>query len=462
MTHQLFTVDEIAKLAGGQLIQKQDTFVYGVSTDSRTTKKGDLFIPLIGENFDGHDYLNEVAEKGAACAIVAKLPETKMNMTLIQVEDTLEALQRFGANYRKAHDFKIVGITGSNGKTTTKFFAHSILANRFNTFASQKSFNNHFGVPLTLLSLSQDTEIGIVEIGMNHPGEISKLTQLASPDIVLVTTVGRAHLMDFAGVDEIAKEKSQIYKMAPDAVGIFNLDNPLTKKMYDDFKTSGSITFSTQSPSAHVHLFLENMTLNALSIRGHIGGVEGEATIPVFGAQNVINLMGAAAISMACGMKPQEIWNALPNCKSTWGRNMLVDLQSGGRLVFDGYNANPDSVKVLLENIAGLEGGKRIVILGDMLEMGAAAESLHSELGTLTGQKNFDAVWFLGQYSKAFEEGIRKTEFSNTLFISDGYEQSLADKVASMVEPSDVVVMKGSRGSRLEKLVPHFKPVNWS
>lgn len=465
MSDQYFTVDEIVKMTNGKLIQKLDSFAYGISTDSRTIQKGDLFIPLKGENFDGHDYISQVAEKGAAAALVSKDLPQKVNMTLIKVDDTLQALQDFGHNYRKAYPFKIVGITGSNGKTTTKFFTEKILSKQFKTFASQKSFNNHFGVPLTLLSLKPDTQIGIVEIGMNHAGEISALTKLADPDIALVTTVGRAHLMDFGGIEGIAKEKGDIYrKSRPDTIKVFNLDNDMTEEMYEEFKDKGqSITFSSHEKDVDVHFELKEMTLESLRIEGKIKDVEGEVVVPVFGAHNVTNLMAASGIALAAGMTPESIWSALPSCETVWGRNMLVNLKSQAKLVFDGYNANPDSMKALIENLSQVKtDGKKIVILGDMLEMGEQAEDLHHELGEFVGRKNFDVVWFLGQFSKFFEEGINKVNFQKKLFISNGYEESLAVKVSSMVEPSDIVVMKGSRGAKLEKLVPHFQPINWA
>ena len=463
METQFFTVDEIVQITKGKLVQKQDTFIYGISTDSRTIAKGDLFIPLKGENFDGHAYMPDVATKGAACALISEDIKTPVNMTLIKVPDTLKALQDIGVYYRKTHPFKIIGITGSNGKTTTKFFTEKILAEKFKTFASQKSFNNHIGVPLTLLSLKPDTEFGIVEIGMNHPGEIGALTLMANPDISLVTTVGRAHLMDFGGVEGIAKEKGDIYrKSRKDSVKIFNLDNPYTEKLYQEFKKDKCFTFSSKV-DANVVFNIKNMELEKLKIEGSINGEKGEATVEVFGAHNVVNLMGASAIALASGMTPSEIWKALPNCKTVWGRNMLVELKSKAKLIFDGYNANPDSMKALIENLSMVQSnGKKIVILGDMLEMGDQVHDLHQELGELVGGKNFDVVWFLGENSKDFEAGIKRSSFSKNLFISSAYEESLAVKVANMVEPSDIVVMKGSRGAKLEKLVPHFGPLSWN
>lgn len=464
MSDQFFTVDDLVKMTKGKLLQKQDSFVYGISTDSRTIQKGDLFIPLKGENFDGHDYVKQVAEKGAGCALVSQELKDKVGITLIKVDDTLKALQDMGASHRHNYPFKIIGITGSNGKTTAKFFTEKILATQFKTFASQKSFNNHFGVPLTLLALKPEIQMGIVEIGMNHPGEISALTKLADPDIALVTTVGRAHLMDFGGVDGIAKEKGDIYKHSrADAIKVFNLDNDSTALMYKEYKDKGqTITFSSERKDADVHFEIKDMGLEHLRIAGNIRGVEGEVVVPVFGEHNVVNLMGAAGIALAAGMTPDDIWGALPNCQTVWGRNMLVHLKSKANLIFDGYNANPDSMKALIKNLFKISvGGKKIVILGDMLEMGAAAEELHEELGQYVGQNGFDVVWFLGQFSKSFEAGIKKSNFEKNLFISSGYEESLAVKVANMVEPSDIVVMKGSRGARLEKLVPHFQPLNW-
>lgn len=465
MSESFILVDEIVKATGGKLLQKQDTFAYGISTDSRTLDKGDLFIPLKGENFDGHDYIQQAVDRGAAIAIISEDLKVKVGITLIKVPDTLKALQDLGAYHRKAYPFKIVGITGSNGKTTTKFFTENLLSHQYKTFASQKSFNNHFGVPLTLLALKPDVQYGIVEIGMNHPGEISALTKLADPDITLVTTVGRAHLMDFGGVDGIAKEKSDIYRFSrTDTIKVFNLDNPSTAEMYEEFKGKGkAITFASNRKDVDVHFVIKEMGLEHIRIEGSIQGVSGEVVVPVFGAHNVTNLMGATGIALAAGMTPENIWAALPSCKTVWGRNMLVKLKDDAKLIFDGYNANPDSMKALIENLSKVTSdGKKFVILGDMLEMGDQAEELHEELGEFVGRKNFDVVWFLGEFSKAFEAGIRHSGFQKSLMISKGYEESLATTIASMVEPSDIVVMKGSRGAKLEKLVPHFNPLNWN
>jgi len=461
----MFTIDEIVQITHGKLLRKQDSFVYSVSTDSRTIQKGDLFIALSGENFDGHQFIDEVAAKGAGCALVSKDISTTANITLVKVNDTLKALQDLASHYRHTLKTKIVGITGSNGKTTTKFFAHAILSAEFKTFASQKSFNNHIGVPLTLLSLIPETQIGLVEIGMNHPGEILNLTRMADPDVSVVTTVGRAHLMDFGTTERIAHEKTDIYRAArKECIKVFNLDNPEIEKLLPELKKLGShLTFSSQDKTADIQYELVGMDLNHIAIRGRIHGKEfEEQKISVFGKQNVTNLMAASGIALACGMQPSNIWQALQKCKTVWGRNMLIDLKSGAKLIFDGYNANPDSMKALIDNLASITTAKKkIVIVGDMLEMGDQAEELHEELGRLVAEKNFDVVWSMGEFSKSFEAGAKAAGFSKTLFISKAYEESLAVKVASMVENSDIVVMKGSRGAKLERLVPHFSPLNW-
>lgn len=460
MSSFCLSIDQICEATQGKILQKQDTFIYGVSTDSRSVQKGDLFIPLIGENFDAHKFIPDVALKEPGCILTAKPLTSKHNVTVIQVHDTLKALQDLGAYYRKLYPFQIIGITGSNGKTTTKFFAQTLLSQKYKTFASQKSFNNHFGVPLTLLSMPPDTEFGICEIGMNHAGEIATLTQLAQPDIALCTTVGRAHLMDFGKVDGIYNEKKDIYADSkPNSHRIFNLDNEWTRKMYQAYKNKRTLTFSQKDSSADIFLEIKHMSLKELTVAGSIQTVPGEATVPVFGLHNVINLMGAAGIALSAGLTPKEIWEFLPLCQTVWGRSQLVELQAGGTLIFDGYNANPDSVSALVENLAQLDSvGKKFFILGDMLEMGNQADDLHEEIGALVGTKNFDVVCFTGQFSAAFERGLKKThkDLKNS-YILNTYEDSLAIKIANMIQPDDVVVIKGSRGSKMERFVPHLK-----
>ncbi len=453
------SIDQIKEAVQGQILEKNATFVYGVNTDSRTLQEGELFIPLIGENFDGHRFLGDVAKKKAACVLTSQKIEA-LGVTVILVKDTLQALQDLGRYYRKLYPFKIIGITGSNGKTTTKFFTQTVLSQKYRTFASQKSFNNHFGVPLTLLSLAPDIEYGICEIGMNHPGEISALTKLAEPDISLCTTVGRAHLMDFGKVDGIYEEKKDIYAAAPKGNRrVFNLDNPWTYKMYELFKNSDSVTFSSKDEKADICLKTVATTIHSITVEGHIRGARNKIQVPVFGAHNVVNLMGAAGIGLCAGMSVDEIWSGMVKCETVWGRSQLVELSSGAQLIFDGYNANPDSVLALVENLSTVtDSGKKFFILGDMKEMGKQADEVHEEIGQKVGQMNFDVVCFVGEFSAAFERGLKKSSFAKKSIISNVYEDSLAIKLADMIQPSDVLVIKGSRGSRMERFVPHLKP----
>lgn len=459
MSSFCLSVDQIKEAVKGQILEKNDTFVYGVNTDSRTIQSGELFIPLIGENFDGHNFLKDVAKKKAACVLTSKKIEN-LGVTVILVKDTLQALQDLAKYYRKLYPFKIIGITGSNGKTTTKFFTHTVLSQKYKTFASQKSFNNHFGVPLTLLSLTPDIQYGICEIGMNHPGEISALTRLAEPDISLCTTVGRAHLMDFGKVDGIYEEKKDIYVAAPNGnMRVFNLDNPWTQKMYESYKNSNSVTFSSENKTADICLKTVATTINTITVEGHIRGSQNKIQVPVFGAHNVVNLMGAAGIGICAGLSADEIWQGLAKCQTVWGRSQLVELSSGAQLIFDGYNANPDSVLALVENLSTVtDAGKKFFILGDMKEMGHKADEVHEEIGQKVGEKNFDVVCFTGEFAPAFERGLKKSGFSKKSIISSAYEDSLAIKVADMIQPSDVLVIKGSRGSRMERFVPHLNP----
>jgi UDP-N-acetylmuramoyl-tripeptide--D-alanyl-D-alanine ligase len=223
------------------------------------------------------------------------------------------------------------------------------------------------------------------------------------------------------------------------------------------------LTFSSAQSSADVFFQIQELTMSSISIRGSIAGVAGESVVPVFGEQNLTNLMVAASCALAAGLSPKEIWSALSRCKTNWGRNQLVHLQNGAELLFDAYNANPDSMKALLGNVKLLKTkGKKIGVFAQMLELGELSSSLHQELGEWVGRAGFDDVWFYGADSVAFERGIRSSNFSKNLIVSRSYEDSLASQVASVINPLDTVLVKGSRGMKLERFVMACKPVDFS
>jgi UDP-N-acetylmuramoyl-tripeptide--D-alanyl-D-alanine ligase len=467
---KIIHLSEVAAATKGRVLKEAENDFMGIGSDTRANLTGQLFFALKGDAFDAHDFLDRAIQAGATGLVIhdaKKAKEISGPITIILVKDTLQALQDLALHSRRASSAKIIGITGSNGKTTSKEFSNLILQQKLYVHMPKGSFNNHWGVPFTLLAEPEETDVSLIEMGMNHAGEIKRLCEIAEPDVVVCSMVGRAHIENFGSEEKIAAAKEEIYEFAkPAATRIYNLDNPWTNQMFGRHKkhypNSPLLCFSGKDSSANVFLKIKNLTMSSISITGKIGGVTGEAEVQVFGAQNLVNLMVASSVALAVGMKPEEIWQALPACKTNWGRNQLVHLKSGAELLFDGYNANPDSMAALLENMRLIQNsGKKIGIFAQMKELGELSPQLHKELGRKVGDSGFDIVWFYGSDAPAFERGIGETKFSKKLYISDTYEHSLASQVASVLQLHDTVVVKGSRSMEMEKFVFACDPVDF-
>lgn len=466
-----WTLEQIESWTQGKIISQRQTAFSELGTDTRTDLKNKIFIALKGESHDAHDHLAQAIEAGAALLIVHHWPEKfhslSEKVSVLRVEDTLQALQSFAHHYRKSLKTKIIGITGSNGKTTTKEFTAQILSQYKKTHFSQGSFNNHWGVPFTLLSLPADADFAVVEMGMNHYGEISRLVQIADPDVVVCTMVGRAHIEFFGTRENIAKAKSEIYMDSrPDTVRIFNQDQDLTFDMMypvaKKFPQSRMLSFSEKNNEADVYFKIDELHMRQMSISGLIAATPGQALVPVFGRQNLVNLMAAANIAYVCGVKPEQIWQALPQCKTAWGRNQFIETTIGAEILFDGYNANPDSMEALLANVPLLKCvGKKIGVFGQMKELGEQAAAAHVSLGDLVGSSGFQAVYFIGEDHKNFEKGLVASGFKGEFLIQADYDQAMGERLGAGLEAGDLVVMKASRGARVERFLEHCRAVNW-
>jgi len=451
--------------------ENENTFTK-IGTDSRKDLKDNLFIALKGESFDGHDFLEQAVNAGAKALVVHTCPpvieKLKNQVCIIQVNDTLKALQQFSSYLRRKSSAKIIGITGSNGKTTSKEFTAQLLQNYRRVHFSLGSFNNHWGVPFTLIDMPNNSDVAIVEMGMNHAGEITELVKIAEPDIVVCSMVGRAHIEFFGTIEKIAEAKEEIYlQSSPTAMRIFNLDNEYTCRMWHHsrklFNNSSFLNFSEQDSSANVHLKVVRMDFSGLQIEGHIQGEWGQVLIPIFGRQNITNIMVAATCALAAGLTPQEIWESLPRCRTNWGRNQLVHLKSGARVLFDGYNANPDSMKALIENIKSIPVlGKKVGVFGQMREQGAVSFQVHKELGVLAGNSHFSIIFFIGEDFAAFEAGLKASKFNGKSVISDVYKDSLASELASVLHKEDIAIIKGSRGMKMERFFHFCEPLDFN
>lgn len=462
-----FSIKEVAEATGGQILSTVDKTFHDVGTDTRANLTGQIFVALKGDAHDAHLFLAKAVAAGAKCLLIhevtAEVATLKEKVSIVLVPDTLKGLQDLGHYWRKKIKAKVVGITGSNGKTSTKEFAATILGRQFKVCASKGSFNNHWGVPLTLLQASKFDEVILAEMGMNHAGELTTLSHIAEPDIVVCTMVGRAHIGSFGSEEGIAKAKQEIYDANPKALQIFNYDNEHTIKMFEAAsKVLGPDccrVFSSFAAGAEVGMRATVMNLDSLQITGHIAGIKGEALVPVFGRHNVVNLMAAASIALAFGMEPELIWAALPYCQTVWGRNQLLKLPNGSKVLFDGYNANPDSMTSLMKNLFEINcTGKKIAVLGEMLELGDDAHKLHFELGEMIGNTDVELVWFYGPHAKSFEDGIRASSESKLVIISPDFDAKIAARIYETLDEKDIVVIKGSRGMKLERVMLAWDP----
>ena len=436
-----------------------------IGTDSRSDLTKKLFVPLRGDVFDAHDFIHSAIEKGCTGVLFDNKSKTPLKLdldgpiALIEVEDTLLALQEMAQGYRKKLKKIIIGITGSAGKTTAKEFTSQILNTKSKTYASQGSLNNHWGVPFSLLNMRSTDCFGVIEMGMDRYGEIQRLVEIADPDIVVVTMVGHAHFEHFGSQENIAKAKNEIYLYSKKpAMRVFNLDNPFTKKMRDNFLNANGagpvFLFSTLDRRASVFMQLKNVSAQGLELEGTIGTQPGQALVPVFGRHNITNVLVAATLALATGMAPAQIWISLSKLKTNWGRNQLLKADCGAQVIFDGYNANPDSMDSLIKNVHDLQvSGKRILILGEMLGLGDSKDKFHSELAEKISKSKFDQVVFYGPSWQTFKDVFAKASTKTQLFVSEKMDPVLINQLKSDYKPGDLIAIKGSRGMKTEKAV---------
>ncbi|NCN95169.1 MAG: UDP-N-acetylmuramoyl-tripeptide--D-alanyl-D-alanine ligase [Bdellovibrionales bacterium] len=459
-----FSLDFVSQATHGTIKTSGSTHFNRVETDSRKDLSGSLFIALKGDQFDGHHFIEKAIEAGAAGVLThqwsEKLKAYEGRVSIILVKDTLLALQGLSHQWRVSNPFKVVGITGSNGKTTTKEMAYQILKKEFKVSASPGSFNNHWGVPLSLLQADADDDVVLQEMGMNHKGEITKLCQLARPDVSVVTMIGSAHIGELGSIEAIRDAKNEIYVNSPEALHIYNLDNEFTLDLYtkalkNGFPKNRTLTFSSFNQEADIYLRSGSFMAEGLEVSGFIRGEPVQFQLKAFGRQAVVNLLAASAIGLALGLSPKKLIEALSSLEfQSWGRNQRLKLKSGSSIIFDGYNANPESTRMLLKNLYELESpGEKIFIMGDMLELGDFSESAHREIAEFAGQVGLSKIWYFGSHQKSVKEGLVKSGFSGKSYFSKDFDEVLSKELLSGLGPEDVVALKASRGSRVERVL---------
>lgn len=455
--------NKVAQWMKAQILNSKNEQFTGIGSDTRKDLNGKLFFALRGENFDAHDFLEKALDQGASGIVIDKkdkwdvLDSKKNKASVFLVEDTLKALQNLAHHYRAEMGTTILSITGSNGKTTSKEFCAKVLSSFFNTHYNEGSFNNHWGVPFSLMELKHEHQVAIIEMGMNHAHEIEELVKIAEPNIVVCTMVGNAHIEHFGSQEKIAEAKQEIYQFSsPQATRIFNLDNPWTKKMFEKYGKSHpqTITFSESDLSADVQMKVIDFSISSLTIQGKISGIAQKLEVPVFGEQNLTNIMVAASSALALKVAPEKIWEALKKIKTNWGRNQFVTSDKGGKILFDGYNANPDSVKSLLQNFSKLKTkGPKIAVLAEMLELGDKSKEFHKEIGKLAAQSGFDHLFFFGKPFQEFKAGASEANQNIQCHCYDSFQPEIVEKLKQLETPESLICVKGSRGMKTERVV---------
>jgi len=421
----------------------------GVSTDSRKIEAGQLFVALRGEKFDGHEFLETARASGAAAAIVAADAVASLNETalpLLVVEDTLLALGRLAAEWRSRFALPLIAVTGSNGKTTSKEMISSILhaAHGDTILATRGNFNNDIGLPLTLLTLDSRHRAAVIEMGMNHPGEIAYLAHIAKPTVALVTNAQRAHLAGMGSIDAIAKEKGSVFlDLSAGGTSVFRADDEWAGLWREQSAGHAAMTFALERPADVTGHYQAHGLDNRLTITAN--GQQVEVTLALPGAHNARNALGAAAATLAAGVSLAAVAQGLNAFRGVKGRLQRRPGVNGALLLDDTYNANPDSVRAGIDVLASTIG-KKVLVLGDMGEIGEMTGQFHDEVGGYAKSQGIDRLLAFGESSAlaAHNFGLGGQHFKKI--------EDLIAALKAELTPETTALIKGSRFMRMERV----------
>jgi UDP-N-acetylmuramoyl-tripeptide--D-alanyl-D-alanine ligase len=457
------SLEQIAHWVSGTLhVPRKDSHTQaatGYSIDSRTLKPGDLFFAVRGERFDGHDFVATALERGACSAVVAKskvleLPETARQHTLLIVDEPLIALQTLAAAVRRHWGKRVIGITGSAGKTTTKEAVATVLAAQFQVLKSQGNLNNGFGLPLQLLRLEPEDEAAVIEMGMSNAGEIAALAHIAVPNWGVVTNVGNAHAENFHdAIAGVARAKYELIASLPaDGVAFLNCDDAYVSQFGRDFR--GRAIYFGKGPCADLRAdFVEELGVQGLHMRVRAGEQEADVRLRLLGQHNVANALAAIAVGLEAGIPLESCAAALARLEPGDKRGQMLILREA-TFINDCYNSNPEALKAMIQTLMSMPGQRHILVAGEMLELGREAEALHRSCGEAAAAAGVDIVL-----------GVR----GNAAYIVDGAKQAGVEAIfvetpeqagawlRRNLREKDVVLLKASRGVRLEHALDELK-----
>ena len=419
-------------------IYQQFQKAYKVSTDSRKIEKDAVFFALKGENFDANDFALQVAEQGVASLVVADRKDLPKHERIIIVENALKALQDLAAYHRSQSKATILSITGTNGKTTTKELVSAVLAKKYRIIHTIGNLNNHIGVPLTLLSITPDTEMAVVEMGANHPGEIDFLCKIADPDYGLITNIGKAHLEGFGSFEGVIKTKTELYRhiKAHGKAVFVNQGNPL---LWEQSEGQERISYGRHCAAFCPVVPAACNPYLSVGWRKHL------IQTHLVGSYNFENVAAATGVGQYFGVDESAIVEALEAYTPTNSRSQVVETQKN-RVIMDAYNANPTSMRAALINFASICGEQHLLILGDMRELGTASEEEHRNILNLMKELGFKEAYLVGQNFCAYNDNADWRTFDNV--------EELRQYIENHCIEGKTILVKGSRGIMLEKVLP--------
>ncbi len=455
------TIEEIARLCGGEVRGDGTKKVTSVCTDSREAEEGALFIAIEGERVDGHIFIPKVAAAGAACSLCSWIPENCGDLTLIVVDDTVKALGRLGCEYSKNCRAKRIGVTGSVGKTTTKEFIASVLSTAGKVWKTEGNFNSVIGLPMSLLTLPEDADFAVLEMGMTGPGEIKMLSDIANPEIGVITTIGTAHMELLGSRENIAAAKLEIRSsLAENGYLLLCGNEPLLEKEWK--KDSRVRYFSADAKTSDYHAYNirsdeSGMTFDA-SCRGRMIY---DLDIPAIGKHNVAAALAGVAVGCMLGIDDERIRRGLTAYRTIGFRQQMADV-AGIKIITDCYNASPESMRAaasVLSIVASHRNGKKIALLGDMLELGDNSPELHYNVGKYFAESGADLLFTFGERAERIADGFADIRGEAKVFRFKNRSDALtpAKALAELLQSGDTLILKASRMIAAERVADELK-----
>jgi len=451
-------LDQLAEKMQGKILQGAPSHTFHkFNIDSRLSEPGELFFAVVAKR-NGHDFIPLAVKKGARGAVVSQeIDFPDKSFALIQVKDTVLALQELARRVLSEHRVKVVGITGSIGKTTTKEFAHHLLSRRFRVLKSRRNFNNYLGLALSLLKIREDHQVAILEMATSAPCEIKALTQIAPPDISVITNINPVHLQFFKSLENIAQAKKEILEGTKNGgIAVLNGDDPLVRKIGEDWKGE-KIAFGLSSKCDIQARNIKKIGFEGMLFELRYGEKKDTLHFPFFYKSPLYNLLAALGVAYAFSLPLEDIVSQIDDLKPFSMRGTLIHLRRNIKLIDDSYNSNPKALEEVLKGLSSLPSKRRIAVLGDMLELGEKESQFHIQAGKQVVKWGWDILVTVGSLSQKMGEGALSSGMRQNRIFSFENSEEAAEKIEALLEEGDLVLVKGSRAIKIEKIVQKLR-----